>query len=356
MEEKRSEYIVQKGKADNTELEAYRKCFEENGTIRDFKNFQWLHQQNLADKNTIYYAKHENEIVSIYTALPVPFMINKRKEFGLQSIDTLTGVKHRGKGLFPKLAKRLLTDAAEENYILIYGFPNENSAPGLFNKLQWTSFGEVPFLIKPINYFYFIKRFFKSDEVSGPDKVFIYNAPLSTEIDRTTQIKMMVDYDGQYDKIWEKASQNINICVDRSAAYMQWRYITKPCEHYYRYGLFVNGKLEGVVIYAIKKKHRGLIAYLMELIYDPQNLTTGKVLLEFVTKQCKSQKIDVILAWSFSHSFSHKSFKKTGYYNLPERLRPQKLYFGARPLSKKNESEILNLNNWYLSYSDSDTS
>ena len=356
MEEKISEYIVQKGMADNTELEAYRKCFEENGTIRDLKNFQWLHQQNLANKNTIYYAKQENEIAGIYTALPVPFMINHTKEFGLQSIDTLTDVKHRGKGLFPKLAKKLLSDAEEEKYILIYGFPNRNSAPGLFNKLQWTSFGEVPFLLKPINYFYFIKRFFKSEDVSGPDMNFIYDAPLSKEINKTTQIKMMAGFDGQYNEIWEKASENINICVDRNAAYMQWRYVTKPCEHYYRYGLFVNGKLEGVVVYAIKKKHRGIIAYLMELIYDPQNPTAGTLLLKFVTNQCKSQKIDVILAWSLPHSFSHRSFKNTGYYNLPEKLRPQKLFFGAKALNRNHEPEILNINNWYISYSDSDTS
>lgn len=356
MEEKISEYVIQKGNADNAELKAYCKSFEDNGSLRDLKNVEWLHRQNLANKNTIYYAKKENKIAGIYTALPVPFRINNTKVYGLQAIDALTDRKHRGNGLFPKLAKKLFADAKEEKYILVYGFPNENSSRGHFDKLEWTSFGEIPFLLKPINYLYIFKRFFRSEIAANSDINFIYNAPLSKEINKTTQIKMLSGFDRQYDKIWEKASVNINICAERNAVYMQWRYVSKPCEHYYRYGLFVNGKLEAVVVYSIKKKHRGIIAYLMELIYDPQYPATGTLLLKFVTEQCKSQKIDVILAWSLSHSFNHKSFKKSGYYELPQKLRPQKLFFGVRALNKNYKPAILNINNWYISYSDSDTS
>ena len=356
MEEIISGYTFQKGIADNAELEAYRQCFVKNGAEKNLENLQWLHQQNLANKSTIYYAKQENEIAGIYTALPVPLKINKATVFGLQSIDTLTDVNHRGKGLFTKLAEKLYTDAENENYGLVYGFPNENSAPGFFNKLHWTSFGEVPFLIKPINWFYFFKRFFKSKDIPVSDTNYIYDAPDSEDVNKTTQIKIIAGFDSQYNEIWDKASEKIGVCADRNAAYMQWRYVTKPGEHYYRYGLFVNGKLEGVVVYALKKKHGGVIAYLMELIYNPQNQKSGTLLLKFVTAQCKSQNIDVILAWSLPHSFSNKSFKRCGYYKLPAKLRPQKLFFGVKALNRNHEPEILNINNWYISYSDSDTS
>ena len=161
------DYKIVKGLADNDELDNYRLCFERNGTKRDIKNLQWLHQQNLAKVNTIYYAMNESKVAAIYTAMPVVFNINGEKKIALQSIDTLTDLEHRGKGLFPKLAAKLYDDAVENGFELVYGFPNENSAPGFFKKLKWSSFGEAPFLLKPMKITYFIKNFLKKSKITN---------------------------------------------------------------------------------------------------------------------------------------------------------------------------------------------
>ena len=183
MEEKSIEYKIVKGIADNDELEQYRVCFVNNGTERVLKNLQWLHQQNLVKTSTIYYAMHNKDIAGIYTALPVLFKIGDDIKPALQSIDTLTDVAHRGKGLFPKLAKKLYADAEVDNYALVYGIPNDSSAPGFFNKLQWTSFGEIPFLVKPLNIFYIINKFLrKKIKNPAPDGIHIYNAVSSKKL------------------------------------------------------------------------------------------------------------------------------------------------------------------------------
>lgn len=349
-------YDLVKGVADNDELALYKRCFEENGTERDLENLQWLHQQNLVKAHTIYYAKQHAEVAGIYTALPVLFKVNDAVVPALQSIDTLTDIKHRGKGLFPKLAKKLYADAAENKYELVYGFPNDSSGPGFFNKLGWTSFGEVPFLLKPLNYFFFVKKFLNRKKTpSFSSENHIFHAPENVVLNRNTAIKKIANFGADYDQLWKSAGETIKVCVDRSAAYMNWRYVQKPGEHYYKYGLYVNEQLQGVVVFSIKKKHDGLIAYLMELVYEPTNEKAGKQLLKFATKQCKSQQVDVILAWSLPHSYNNNAYKKAGYYNLPEKIRPQKLFFGVRPFNETNTNNILNITNWYISYSDADT-
>lgn len=351
------EYTIVKAEADDTSLEKYRKCFEKNGTERVLANLQWLHQQNLAHTNTIYYALQNDTLAAIYTALPVVFKINKSTVPALQSIDTITDIDHRGKGLFPKLANKLYNDAAQNKFALVYGFPNENSAPGFFKKLQWQPFGEAPFLLKPLNPFYFFKKIWDRKKIQEDfsSTNHIYPSPIEKRINNHTVIKILNHFDENYDAIWKTVAENIPVCVNRDAAYMNWRYIAKPAEHYYRYGIYINGKLEGIIVYAIKTKHGGLIGYIMDLIYYPSHKKAAKYLLQFASQQFRLQKVDTVLAWSLPGSFNFKSYRKSGYFVLPPKLRPQKLYLGVRPFDDENKDLITNANNWYISYSDSDT-
>lgn len=349
-------YTIVKGDASNAELNQYLSCFERNGTVRDMQNLSWLHHKNLPGKNTIYYAMHNNDIAAIYTALPVLFRIDGRIVPALQSIDTLTDENHRGKGLFIKLANRLYSEEALNGFALVYGFPNDNSAPGFFKKLGWKSFGEAPFLIKPINPNYFFKKIInrkKHTDFSSTNHVF--DAPKKKMLNNFSAIKEIEEFDSGYDVLWEAVSKNIRVSVDRSAAFMNWRYVHKPGEHYYRYGLYINNWLVAVVVFSIKHKHDGLVGYIMELVFDPAYLSHGKELLRFANDIFKQQKADVVLAWSIPGCFNFSAYKGSGYYTLPEKLRPQKLFVGARVFNDDLAKASNDFSNWYISYSDSDT-
>lgn len=351
-----TDYNIVKGTAADEELKNYLLCFEKDGTFRDMENLHWIHHQNLLHKNVIYYAMIGDVMAGIYTALPVIFRINNELRPALQSIDTLTDIDHRGKGLFIKLANKLYKEAAENKFALVYGFPNENSAPGFFKKLQWSSFGEAPFLIKPLSTSYFIKKIlYRKRHTDFSSSNYIFNSMESKLLNKDTVIKAMKNYGDDYDITWKLAAKNIKVCVDRSAMYMNWRYVDKPGEHYYRYGLYKNNKLAGAIVFAIKHKHDGLIGYIMELIFDPSDSNTGEQLLKFSTRIFRKSKVDVVLAWCFPGSFNYSAYKKKGYYKLPEKLRPQQLYLGAKVLDESNAATILDVKNWYISYSDSDT-
>ena len=356
MQQPSTEYRIVKGSAGNDELEKYRLCFEKNGTERDMRNLQWLHHQNLLKQNSIYYAMQGDEIAGIYTALPVAFKINDAVFPALQSIDTLTDIGHRGKGLFIKLANRLYEEAPANNYVLIYGFPNDNSAPGFFKKLQWTSFGEAPFLLKPLNPFYFLKKLLnrkKHTDFSSTNHIF--DAPATKQLGGDEVIRVISSFQRDYDKLWQLAAQHIKVCVNRSSSYMNWRYVDKPGEHYYRYGVYTKNVLTGIIVFSIKHKHDGRVGYIMELIFDPADNSTGKQLLKFATQLFRKEHTDVVLAWSLPGSFNYSAYRKSGYYVLPEKLRPQQLFVGARVFDAGKASLVADIKNWYLSYSDSDT-
>ncbi len=344
--------------ATDLELEKYRLCFEKNGTDRSIDNLKWLHQQNLANTNLIYYAVTDQggEIAGIYTVLPNLLRLQNKVVPCLQSIDTLTDINHRGKGLFIKLAKQLYSKAIENKFELVYGFPNANSAPGFFKKLNWKSFDQVPYLIKPFRLSYFIKKLLKKKKdtniaesnkpVTGLDKLGSING---------MQLKPIDKFNQEYDVLWEKAAQTMGVAIERDSKYMNWRYVDKPDEVYYRYGIYSNENLlQGIVVFALKNKHDGVIGYLMELIYDPANPSIGKSLLKIVSNVLRKNKADLILAWCLPASYNFNAYKGAGYFILPDKIKPQDLYFGVRSF-QSNGAIIEDLKNWYISYADSDT-
>jgi hypothetical protein len=93
----------------------------------------------------------------------------------------------------------------------------------------------------------------------------------------------------------------------------------------------------------------------LELIYQPGFAKAGNLLLDYATTFFKKQKTDAILAWCFRHSLNYDRYKKSGYFNLPEKLRPQHLFLGVRSFNHNNQHFTENKKNWYISYSDSDT-
>lgn len=340
------------------ELEKYRLCFEKNGTERSIENLKWLHQQNLAGTSLIYYAITDRggEIAGIYTVLPNLLRLQNKVVPCLQSIDTLTDINHRGKGLFIKLAKQLYNKAIENNFELVYGFPNANSAPGFFKKLSWTSFNQVPYLIKPFRLSYFIKKLIKKKTdaniaesnqlVQGLDKIASINGMQLRPIDKFNQA---------YDSLWEKAAKTMGVAIERNSKYMNWRYVDKPGEVYYRYGVYnADNELQCIVVFALKNKHDGLIGYLMELIYDPAYPAIGRSVLKIVSKILRKNKADLILAWCMPGAYNFNTYKGAGYFILPDKIKPQDLFFGVRSLQGNGEI-IEDLKNWYISYSDSDT-
>ena len=228
-------YDLIKGTGSDEELELYRACFENNGTPRDTAQLRWIHLQNVVGINCIYYAieRSSANIVAIVTVQPCILTLNGINHSSMQEIDILTDKNHRGKGLFTKLAKAEFNDAKDNNFLLVYGFPNDHSAHGFFKKLGWTSFGQVPFLIKPMRASYFFKRLFKiKPTVNQEQETFLVPDPTEG-----SAIKLIKEFDEKYDLFWKKIQEGIKLGICRDSKFMNWRIFNKPGEKYHVFGI-----------------------------------------------------------------------------------------------------------------------
>ena len=109
MKENIPKYDIVEGTGSDEELKTYKDCFDQNKSEKDLATLIWLHQDNLRKEQSILYAlePESRNIAAIYTYLPTVVKCMQTNIPALQSFDTLTDHRHRGKGLFIQLATKL---------------------------------------------------------------------------------------------------------------------------------------------------------------------------------------------------------------------------------------------------------
>lgn len=330
----------------------FKSCFDKNGSPKSVDKIKWQFLECPVNKQFVHIASDlkNNRTAAIYAVFPVLFQINGYDFIGSQSLDTITDEEYRGKGLFVNLAKDVYEKCSSEDVKLVYGFPNGNSIHGFSKKLAWEVLDPVPFLMKPIYTGYFSRKIKKLSWLPNLRIAF------SSKIAKNINIVVNNEFPEDVDRIWKNFSKEIRVSVKRDKQYLSWRYLRKPNEDYkIAHAYTSGGSYIGYVIYCVKEKHGGKIAYIMEYVYDPQFYSLADNLLKFAVNELIKQKSDCILSWCMEHSPNYNSYRKNGFYNLPERFRPIELHFGVRSFDEKYFEIVNKRSNWYLSYSDSDT-
>ena len=338
------------------DVKLYKDCFDDNNDPKDLESINWLHLDNVCREAYVDFAIHKdsNQVGGIYAVFPAYFKLAKKVIKGCQSIDTLVDESHRRKGLFTSLASSLYTRCQKSGLQFVYGFPNQHSQHGFFNKLKWTNLGDVPFLLKIYNLGYVKKKYngklkfllsiLPSIRIAKKQKVDLSSNFEIREVDNFSNINI--------DHIWEDFSENINFAVNRNTHYLIWRIDQKPYFEYKILGLFdSNNRIVGFTIYSIVDKHDGKIGYVIEHMYLSEYKLHSDQLLKKVSNNLIKNKVDVLLAWCCDHSKNYNAFKKVGMIQFPKRLQPIKLFFGIRFFNEM----IISRSDIYLSYCDSDT-
>ena len=335
------------------DLLTYRDAFYENGSPKDVDRLRWMHFDNHQKRPMTTIVKDEGRnVAAIYATLPVIASVAGERVSICQSLDTMTDLKHRGKGLFVSAAKSQYLLSKSEGVGFVYGFPNGKSVHGFLKHLGWNLLDPVPFIFKPIRAGYFFRK------ILGNTIGKLLDFPIAfrkkVDLNSNFEIKPVNLFDDEYNALWQVFSSDINIAVSRDSKYLNWRYINKPNEDYKIVALYENNRLRGFVVYCLKQKHGGKVGYIMELITDLDSSQHARILLDHANNDLIASKCEVVLAWCFDFSPNAEVFKRIGFFSLPSKLRSIELHFGYSNFNCK-DSVLAERENWYLSYSDSDT-
>jgi GNAT superfamily N-acetyltransferase len=288
-----------------------------------------------------------DRLAGAYTLWPTPLRIAGEKVLGAQSMDTMTHPDYQGRGVFTTLANACYEIAAARGYMAMYGFPNPLSYPGFVRKLGWSHTGDIMHWIRPIK----PSHHPKIPTILGPIAD-LGAAALPTG--RIGRFEIQSGTPAAEDlqsllSLWEKHHSSCG--VDRSLAWLRWRYSTEAENNYRWVTAWWQGEIVAAGVWGVQSDVWGAVAdnraHLVELLgEDPRALSAvlagiireasafGAVLLETV---CNVERIEKVL-------------RRAAFY------RHRNAPFIVRSLGDANlKSDILDHDSWGLMGGDVDT-
>lgn len=331
--------------------------FNNNGDKKSNNHIDWQYLKTPSGGScTCFAVTKDNEDAGVYSVFFNKLRVNDKIYKLAQSIDTLTDEKHRGKALFTRLAKAVYKECENEGVKIVYGFPNSSSGPIFFKRLGWKNVEDPPFIIFPNNLmFLFNKKFNKNYYIPNlPFLLVSFFNKIIKGYGKYIVLKRAEFPREDYDEFWKKLTSSMSfVGVDRDSKFIEWRFLNKPKFHYeFRY-IYEKEKLVSILVFRVTKKHKGKIAYIMEILYLPGREKEAEALLSCTIKEIiKNFQVDVILAWSRKSTVSYKVYKRSLFFDFPRSLQEIKLFFGMKYIENIDGNIA---GEFYLSYSDSDT-
>lgn len=328
---------------------AYRRLLPEQADVVAQGKLDWKFTRHPAAAGAVAVASADGDadaIVGMVGFAPARLKLGRERVIAFQAMDTVVDPAFRGRGLFTGLGRAFYGAAPGLGGAAVYGFPNDNAAPGWFEKLEWTRLAPPPFLFKPLRAGYFARRLIGA--AGG-----LLDLPLSlARRPRGAGIEAIERFDASADALWEAFARDIPCAVDRRADFLNWRLFDHPSAAYDVFGVRdAEGALLAFLATHTADKHGGRIGYVMEAM-GPDRLLAP--LLSEAAWRMRRDRVDAILAWAAPHAPNHGAYRHAGFLPLPERLRPIRLHFGVRP-TPPGRPGLAGPRDWYLSYLDSDT-
>lgn len=333
------------GRANPESLHVVRDLFREEGESRSLELLKWQYLERLGGAHVaIAHTDQgiESGAASLYAALPSSVQWGDRVLSSVQSFDSITSKRFRGKGLFSRLGNYAYRKFQENGIELVYGIPNENINNARITQLGWKSLDPLPFLVKPFGLRYLRAR----ARVRRPRIIG------SVESGTLGGVRRVAVCPPDITNLFGRSELVGRIGVRRDYDYLSWR-LARPASSYSHYECrSTSGELVGYAVYELVLKHGCAIGYLMELISDVRHPEAADELTNAVLADMRERGADIALAWWMESSGAARALGRHGFFQLPERLRPIQLHLGYRFLA---EGGTIARDNFSFSYLDSDT-
>ncbi|MFX1328201.1 MAG: GNAT family N-acetyltransferase [Promethearchaeota archaeon] len=292
----------------------------------------WKNNYNPFGKFYTLLMKDKNDIISAYSVAPKIFSIYGKQFSCVQSMDTMTDLKYRSKGISTYLARLIYEYAKIKGVNFVYGFPNKISKNLIFDKLNWEYFGKRNFITK---------------------KISKYRTVFENKSDLL--IREIKKFNEDIDHFWEDYKNYFPIIIEKKFDYLKWRFDEHPLEKYKKY-LIYNSDYKTISYFILKRfkdKQGNLIGHIVDYLIGPQDKPLRykifKLIHYYSLNEFKSDCKKISL-WIPEEDLFYLAIKDLHYFK-----NEKKKFFGYKILkSNKNLSPLKISKNWYITMSDSD--
>ena len=307
-------------------LEMDRLLFPDPWNKRNPDNWTWKHAgNNPAGKAIIYVMEQEGKIIVHFAVIPHRLRVFGEDVLGSHSIGSMVVPEYQGKGLIKFVADKQFEEVAKRKIAFSYGFPNL-LAYDLHKKLM--GYNDVI-------------------QISTMEKQTTAKRTRKKESSAKAKFLPIKRFDDSVDVLWDRAKDDYKISVIRDAAFLNWRYLERPDQKYYAFGLYEDNALAGYVILKLYKDSEILKGHIIDIFSLSGRKDIALSLIEESERFFIENKTNVQSTWVTGSALYNEILLTRGF--KPVRPRPLicRLNF-----DQEKYGRVLDGKNWYFTMGD----
>ncbi len=269
---------------------------------------------------TVAVLREGDRIVGQWAALPFPAIVDGRPGLVARTADAAILPSHRGRGLWPMLARTLFDICAAARMPIAFSYPNDQSVAGL-RRVGWTSLGEMRAHVIVTGDEWVAQRLHVPTSVARLGRRAAFSLPgTDATADRVDTLPPDTD------ELWSGVSAGLTHTVVRNLAWQRWRYADRPGKTYRYYEVRLGGDLAGLAVAAPRRIGSGTFADVLELLAvddDHAAALVGAMHADL------GPEVDGLVLGALLHSPLSDRVRACGFRVMPRALQDAPLRAGA---------------------------
>lgn len=318
--------------------------------VLDESYFSWRYS-DIFGKSITCLAEVNGKKIGLLTFFPRPLKVQNKKVILADIGDLSVDEGYRRRGISVELLKEAMAEARKSTMDFCFCIPNELAKRSLL-KAGWKEIGTIRHFKKVINTRAGLNRIVNNSFLSRPLgcalNLFLRLASIESFINSKNYQLIEVDrINADFDLLWQRASNTIQIARIRDRRFLQWRFLKKPLqsEKYKIFELRKNNDLKGYIVILISP-FTATIVDIFCFKSDILHLIDKTILYLRKSKQMNSIRV----ALSDKNPYT-AAFKLFGF--IPTKW--QLSVCCHTNLNNTNYQHFMDIKNWFITLADKDT-
>lgn len=327
------------------------------GTPRGGQSLAWLFRAGPAGASPRCVAEQDGRIVAHAGAVAMRFQHGAAIVRGGYSVAAMTDPACRGQRLFFRLGEHLYRRMAEQGFAFVAGFSNANSFRLMTGPLRRTAIRPFPWCVRVLSPVALARGLLGgADSSPTADADAIARALRAAEVGGISLSPIdPAARDPRLDAVWSSAAATVPIGAVRDAAFVEWRYATRPDAGYRLVLAEQAGAPVGWIGYR-RLALRGVPAgFVVDFVLAKGAAAAGRALLRAVARIARAEGSAILSALRPGSGAERTALGRAGFVPVPEPLHPQVIRFSVRELGASAlGSALVQPRSWHLAWSDTD--
>ena len=324
------------------------------GFGRSMWEWQYLRHKH---GSMIVVADDNGTICAYFHLLLLDMRYHGRPTIGAIIQDTATFASHRRQGIFSAMDAYALEQLRNRGIHFVYGFANDRSLPGYRNNPVYTIMTVLPVYLCPMDFGSVLAGYLRSGalgkaagQILSPlYRMLRMRAPALAPDEEMVNLSQ---FDPEAESVARDFADQAQVGIDRTAEYLNWRFVEKPTHDYTIWGLRRNGHLYAYVVTRLMTLFSTQCVVFMDFgcKHDEQPALRRLIGARLAAERENGAGLGVTIG---IHPFFHQ-LRTLGFVRLPERLVPRPLYFFSAPLAPDVNTDVGEATRWHITLADWD--